>query len=75
MLGVPDRFADCVFGTGIGGSRLPPTVLDEQLRFLPNSPSLNGSESGGGTFLARFFASSRRAIAESTWRGTKRKNP
>src|SRR5213595_898438 len=43
-----DGKADCISGTGIDSSRLPPTVLDGQLRFLPNSPSLNGFELGGG---------------------------
>src|SRR6266403_2613570 len=51
-----DGKADGISGTGIDSSRLPPTVLDEQLRFLPNSPSLNGFELGGGLFPAGFFA-------------------
>ncbi len=33
-------------------------VLDERVRFFQNSASLNGSESGGGLFPARFFVSS-----------------
>jgi hypothetical protein len=31
-------------------------VLDQQVRFFPNSASLNGSESGGAHFPAGFFA-------------------
>jgi hypothetical protein len=31
-------------------SALAAILLDKQVRFLPNSPLLNGSESGGGHF-------------------------
>src|SRR5215471_14667290 len=49
-------------------------VLDQQVRFFPHSTSLNGSESGGGQFPARFFVSSGPAINRSNQRGRQRKD-
>src|SRR5206468_1450784 len=49
--------------------------LDRLTEFFQNSASLNGSESGGGQFPARFFAPSGPAIAESTQRGKGKKEP
>src|SRR5438128_1445038 len=49
--------------------------LDRLTEFFQNSASLNGSESGGGQFPARFFAPSGPAIAESTQRGKGKEEP
>src|SRR5262245_34911456 len=49
-------------------------VLDQQVKFFPHSTSLNGSESGGGQFPARFFVSSGPAINRSNQRGRQRKD-
>jgi hypothetical protein len=57
--------ADCVSGTRIGDSRLRRIVLTDRGDSLKTSASLNGSESGGGLFPARFFASFRPAIREN----------
>jgi hypothetical protein len=46
--------------------------IDTQARFFQNSAWLNGSESGGEFSPARFFASSRPAIAETTRRGNRK---
>ena len=50
-------------------------TLDRLTEFFQNSASLNGSESGGGQFPARFFAPSGPAIAESTQRGKGKEEP
>ena len=53
-------------------SVLAANCLDKLVRFFQNSGSLNGFESGGGHFPARFFAPSGPAIAESTQRGKRK---
>jgi hypothetical protein len=47
--------------------------LDEPSRFSRNSTSLNGFESGGGHFPARFFVSSGPAIPRINSAGKKKK--
>ena len=47
-------------------------VLDGQVSFFQDSASLNGSESGGGLFPARFFASSRPPQSQNHFSGDKK---
>jgi hypothetical protein len=49
--------------------------LDDQARFFPDLTALNGSESGGGHFPARFFASCRLRNPQSTLAGKRERTP
>ncbi len=44
------KIVDGVYGTGVGTSTVPANWLDNPARFFQDSPSSNGSESGGGLF-------------------------
>jgi hypothetical protein len=56
-------------------TRFAANWFDTQARFPQNSALLNGSESGGGHFPARFFAPPDPQPTESTQRGNRKEEP